>query len=445
MNLYEWKKKHSARRNLAHFDDKVSLNQVWKYISSPQKIATHGFYPFIHYTLSFRRYDKLSLSKYKVKKREIFYSAHIDRYIYQYYGYKLNGYYNRRVEDDGINNAVIAYRDNLHKNNIHFAKIAIDFIKNQKECYVIIGDFTNFFDNLDHKYLKKMLCSLMNTEKLPSDYYAVYKNITKYSLWHRNDLLTLNGLENKRTDIHEFNKLDRALSLEQFKYLKKKYIQSNKNNYGIPQGSAISAVFSNIYMLNFDKEINDYVNRYSGLYMRYSDDFIIVLPTQNINEFREQFKHVHSLIKSIPNVKLEPEKTQLFIYTQNKIRSCNEDILQDVKNSKNFMNYLGFTFDGESVSIRAKTVSKYYHKLNRKLKTIVKSKGITKKKNRISCHNVYEKYSIKGALGRKSQDGNFITYVLKAESIFKNEKSISIIRKRHMQQIRKKIKKAKIK
>ena len=442
MDLHEWRKKHSARRCLAHFDKKVSLNQVWNYISDPRKVATHGFYPFIHYTLTFRKYHEESINKYKKKTREICYSAHIDRYIYQYYGYKLNQYYNTHVKDKGIDYAVIAYRDNLHKNNIHFAKRAIDFIKSKQECYIIIGDFTKFFDSLDHNYLKEMLCRLLDTDRLPSDYYAVYKNITKYSMWNREDLLTLNGFENKRKHIEAFNKLEIAISREQFKRLKKQYVKSNKETFGIPQGSAISAVFSNIYMLDFDKWMNDYVTDNGGLYMRYSDDFIIILPRKTNDYFEIQFQHIHSIIQSVPRVELEPEKTQIFEYYNGSIKSCNEDVLENVKNTKNFMNYLGFTFDGRTVSIRAKTVSKYYYKLYRKLRTVVQSNGVTKKGNRVSCRNIYKKYSVKGAsVGQRHQDGNFITYVMKAERIFKGEKTVALIRQRHMQKIRRQLKK----
>ena len=68
----------------------------------------------------------------------------MDRYIYQYYAYQLNEEYNKRVSIDGLDQCSIAYRNNLHMNNIHFAKQAFDKIKELKECYVVIGDFKTF-------------------------------------------------------------------------------------------------------------------------------------------------------------------------------------------------------------------------------------------------------------------------------------------------------------
>lgn len=441
MDLNEWKEKHKDSRNLAHFDVKVSLAQVWEYISDPKKIEKHGFYPFINYTLSTRKYDELSEDKTKVKDRDICYSAHIDRFIYQYYGFLLNQQYNNRAKADGIQEASIAYRDELHKNNIHFAEKAISFIKTQAECYVIIGDFAKFFDSLDHDYLKTRLCDLLGKDKLPPDFYAVFKNITKYSTWSREHLLSHNKMGTTKKDLVAFNKLDRAISVKQFKELKKQVIKPHKEKFGIPQGSAISAVFSNVYMLAFDKSINDYTTGNSGLYMRYSDDFIVVLPKTNLEHFKTQFQHISSLISSIPGVKLEPDKTQLFEYKNGIIRSCNEDVLDGVPNSHDLMNYLGFTFNGRFVSIRDKTVSRYYNKLYRKIRTVIKSRGVTKDGRRLSCRNLYKIYSIKGAyLGKNHKDGNFLTYAKRAERIFKDESAIALVSKRHMQKIRKRLK-----
>lgn len=176
-----------SKRYYAHFDVRTDIGRMKDYVSNPKAVAAHGFYPFIHY--------EMDMSKFKrgkgvvPKKRDICYAAHIDRCIYQYYSHILNEKYNERTTCDGISNVAVAYRTNLRKSNIQFSKAAYDFIRKTENCYVMIGDFTHFFDNLDHAYLKKQWCSLLECERLPKDHYNVFKNITSFSQWELTDLL----------------------------------------------------------------------------------------------------------------------------------------------------------------------------------------------------------------------------------------------------------------
>ena len=189
MILDEWK---SAQRQrvirYAHFDRRISLEQCWKYISSPESVAIHAFMPFIHYTITTRKVK--NGKKQPPKKREIFYAAHKDAWIYRYYSYLLNEQYNARVQQDGIDSVAVAYRNNFKgRNNIDFANDAFRFIQSCRSCCVMIGDFTSFFDNISHPYLKKELCDLLNVECLPPDYYAIFKSVTRFSYAEMNDLL----------------------------------------------------------------------------------------------------------------------------------------------------------------------------------------------------------------------------------------------------------------
>ena len=430
MDINAWKKKNNRIRRYTHFDSRLSLEKAWGYINNPYNIVKHGFYPLIHYTQKFIKYNKIDGEK--IKEREISYSAHIDRCIFQLYSYKLNCMYNERVLHDGTGNSAIAYRDNLKMNNIHFAKQAFDFIKQMDSCSIMIGDFTKFFDSLDHLYLKKQLCSLLKVEKLPDDYYAVYKNITKFSVWELEDLLKIKGIENSAKGISQFNELDRALTVSEFRRYKKGNLHKNNDNFGIPQGSAISAILSNVYMLEFDKIVNDIVKQQNGLYMRYSDDFIIVLPN-NPEKNMDCFKKIAGVIGTIPRLELEPMKTQLYHYESGVITNSNKMLNQAYDSSKKYIDYLGFTFDGKVVAIRDKTLSKYYYRMYRKIKTILKNEGVSSKGNKISNENLYLKYSIKGAYVGK---GNFITYVKRAEKIFGKDEAINRGTKKHMKKIK---------
>lgn len=217
-------KKKLMPKNYTHFDRRVSIEKVKFIIGDREKVSKYGFNPFIHYTQKSKKYDKIKGKK--EKKREICYSAHLDRYIYQYYSHKLNDYYNsylkKELEETKENYNIIAYRNNLEKNNINFSKKVIDFLREKGNSFVIVGDFTNFFDNLNHKYLKKMLCKVMKMSSLPEDYFNIYKNITRYSVWDLESLLEINGLKNTKKDIQLFNKKEKAiLKIEDFDRLKK--------------------------------------------------------------------------------------------------------------------------------------------------------------------------------------------------------------------------------
>lgn len=430
MTLQEWKVKHRKGRSYAHFDAKVSLDTVWNFINDPIKVATHSFYPFIHFPKKNRKMK--SGHKVEPKIREIYYSAHLDRYIYQYYSFKLNQLYNERIKNDGIDHCAIAYRDNLKKNNIHFAKEVFDFIRASESCYIIVGDFTKFFDRLDHKYLKRMLCNILGVSTLSDDYYAVYKNITHYSFWEMESILQINGLENKRAGYMQLNKQEKALTSEQFRSLKKTNIKlSPDKDCGIPQGSAISAILSNIYMLEFDRKINTLVSSLNGIYMRYSDDFVIVIPL--IVDFKLLFNSIFLNIKEIPRLDLQLDKTRVYRYDLDMLKNINSEVLENVPDTADILNYLGFSFDGKVVTIRDKTITKYYYRMNRKLKTIIKAHGKTKTGKKISCKNLYRNYTIKGA---NTKQGNFITYVARAKRVFGDNEAIDRGTKRHLQKIR---------
>lgn len=505
MDIDQWKIKNNQVAGYAHFDAKFGLNSSWEYINNPDKIAKHSFFPFIHhdhisYKYSKRDYERGNPQKTGVKEkvRPICYSSHIDRCIYKYYGFLLNEKYNEYVDRLSFCSSVVAYRTNLHKNNIHFAKQAIDFIKND-DCNIIVGDFKGFFDNLDHKYLKKNLCNVLGVQTLTKDWYAVFKNITKYSKWDLISLLKINSLISD-TDLYNIqiarakaktgktgkarkcmaklnkkirflNQRELVLTPEQFKKYKKTYIQKNKPSEddinkqirGIPQGSAISAVLSNVYMIEFDSIIYQYINSLNGLYLRYSDDFIIIVPNSSGELLEDVRKFIFNLVDNTPGIELQNDKTQLY--------SSKDGIINNISNEgnhfKSSIDYLGFVFDGKEVTVRPKTISKYYYRMYRKLNLIVKCGGRARKNKIISCSELYRIYTQKGRNGeydksllpqkiiKKDENnpfksGNFFSYIDRSDRIFNVDETdvkepIDRDIKRHMLKIRRKRDKIKLK
>lgn len=438
-SITEWLTSETAikksKKGYAHFDQRTDISKCRLYISNPNRVAKHGFYPFIHYEKIIKKYHKNSGKKIKV--RDICYAAHIDRCIYQLYSHILNELYNKEIKRLEISSVPVAYRTDLGISNIQIAKHAFDFIKQSSPCNVMIGDFTGFFDNLNHEYLKARWCNLLGVEYLPNDHYAVFKNITKYSKWELSDIYKINGLENNNSGWKQLNSMNRVLSKKQFQD-NRSQITKNTNPFGIPQGSPISAILANLYMIDIDKMIHDIVKSIGGIYMRYSDDFIIVIPQSNPNFSMNVINKINCIFNSIDGLTLEPSKTQYYIFSDDQIINCGQQFTNKNDAIKTTIDFLGFSFDGSKITIRSKTISKYYYRMYSKAKTITKNKGYTKNGKKISKENLYKRYSIRGAYCKK---GNFLSYVERAKASFGSKENIDKNTKNHMQKINKALKK----
>lgn len=413
-------KHHNDTKPYAHFDLRVSLSMpsIRKYVMDRTKIVTHSFYPFIHFEKKNSRYGK----KGPKKPRELYYCSHLDRCVYQRYAFLLNCQYNIWACENNIDDVAIAYRDSLGKNNIDFAKDAFDAIRSFPQCFILVGDFTNFFDNLEHQYLKKMMCKVLGVERLPQDYFSVFKNITRFSSWDWKDIVKAAG-ENiaERGVRKKINSKETVLTKEQFQK-NKKDIKKNISGVGVPQGSPISTVLSNIYMIKFDKDIKRYVTSKGGIYMRYSDDFIIVLPYERDAEIADFTSYIFSYVESMKGlIDLQKEKTSCYTYKDEVIYEGDQP---------SSINYLGFLFDGKNIRIRPRAITKYYYRMRRKANTIGRSNWTSSKGRRISAKELYSIYS------RNDEKQTFIDYARKAKGILKlNDQEANVLIKHHKRKI----------
>ena len=426
LDIKKWAEENSSYLNYKHFDCKVAVKDVIEDVSNPAYIEKHPFKPFIHFTKEMIKYSK-EKGRYS-KTRSLYKASHLDACVYQYYSHLLNELYNKKAKELKLNETAIAYRSNIRKNNIHFAKETFDFIRAHPQCTVILSDFTNFFDTLDHTYLKEQLCKLLEVESLPSDFYKIYKSITKYSSVEENELLEYI----KENNIKTYSKLLLPMSeMRKHGHL----IKSNKNNFGIPQGASISAVLSNIYMMDFDVACRLLLKSYNGLYMRYSDDSIFVFPNTSPSQAKRLFDGIMKIVKRIPNLELSPEKTKVFYYGKTKILNLSRDI--GSANTKSFIDYLGFTFDGKCVRIRGKTTSKYYYRVYKKIDTINKNNSDPDRTKDYGTKNLYEIYSAKGT---RTSNRRFLSYIQRCEQIFGKDEKIAHILYTHYGKIKRRLK-----
>ncbi len=331
--------------------------------------------------------------------------------------------------------------------------------------------------------------NISKREEKPSDYYS--KNYLKEVLSKKDRVIELDEFKQyKRVFIKKF----RQEFKDAYEKEKNKYMKENKKNeceleitdnekikfntfkqfpmfvndrkehpYGIPQGSPISAMLSNVYMIDFDKEIKKYVDDLKGKYMRYSDDFIIILPINDDdidNLYKELHDKVENMVKNYCGLFIEMNKSKFYKFSTDE-ETNEKQIYEIVKENeiltykKSSLDYLGFKFTGKRVYLRDSTISRYYIKLNKKLGTINKRGGLTNKGNLITNKEIYNTYSQKGTSERirknklknkenaspREKYGNFISYVQRAEAVFGKDEKVNLVLKKHMRYIKNKRKK----
>ena len=430
-----------------HFDKRCSLNNnisLRAYVEDPQKVASHSFYPFIHFQMVQRKIEKNDVTK-KVKLkdpklRELYFASHLDRCIYTRYAYLLNERYNDFSSLHGLDNVAIAYRTNTGKCNIDYAINAFEKILSMTECLIFVTDFSSFFDKLDHKYLKKQIKLIWSGGNangcLPDDLYAVYKNITKYSFFDKDFLEE--EVKARDLSVRQLSCYSQAFSIKEIK----KHMSVNKAGVGIPQGSPVSAVLSNIYMVEKDQEICKKVSEKGGFYKRYCDDVIIAIPVKSKLQAMTEGEYWIRYFSNLKVAVINAQKTELRYFSKGQIFDLKD-------NAKSKIDYLGFVFDGRAIKVRDKSIGKYFYRMRKKALQVGRSKGITKLKKQLYPWRLYDLYSTcrkdKRWIGPKKEkrtQRNFISYLNRANKknyLKFDVKSLKLL-KRHKFYVRKFIK-----
>jgi hypothetical protein len=193
------------------------------------------------------------------------------------------------------------------------------------------------------------------------------------------------------------------------RFRKRVPILCNPKSFGIPQGTAISAVLANVYAIDFDEIVNNYISELGGIYRRYSDDIIVVIPIK-VGEADQISDHISFIREAVRNNKITMSegKTSALFYS-------NKKIYKDVEcQNTNKLDYLGVVFDGAKVYLREKSLFKYYHRAYKKVASTNKE-SIRRGKN-VGRKKLYSLYT---HLGSKYKGyGNFISYAKKAHAVF---------------------------
>lgn len=398
----------SKDRAYKHFDLVLSPSECSKTFDFSSEKTKHRFFPLLGFDDITRKFScDVSGKKFQtIKKRPIRYAGHKDSFYLQAYAAYLNGYYEKALLSDGISESVIAYRKG-GGTNIYHAKNLFDEIRRRKNCIVVTMDISSFFDNINHIYLRDELCKLLGVYRLNSHHLTVWKNLTKYSWVETNDLDLVLG--RKRMSGR------RICSVTDYaKYVrggkgKKGLIQVNDEVFGIPQGTPISGLYANIYLRTFDNIIVDFCKKCGGFYRRYSDDIAVVLP-ENIKPGRVMFI-TEKLLADI-DLSISVKKTEFALFMDGAL--CSKKPIQ----------YLGFTFDGKEILLRASSIDSY----RRKMKKGIHAKIIAAKMKKITPDDIFKRELLSRYthLGKRR---NFIKYAFRSADIMNSESIRAQVRK----------------
>ncbi|MDS7935183.1 antiviral reverse transcriptase Drt2 [Acinetobacter sp. V91_7] len=420
---------HNNRlKSRVHFDTPLDVHSAFELVSNPDKVSKHWFLPFIGFDQSVRKIRRHNgLTRRVSKVRPLRYAANKDGYIYAYYSYLLDRQYENLIKKTSLNNSVLAYRS-LGKSNVDFAKEVFDWIAQTQGCNVLTIDLSSFFDTLDHEILKKQWQKVNNVDRLSQDNYMVFKSLTNYSFMNIEDALLALGWSDKLNRKRLGEKIPNPLrkktsayhqSLKDFRDIRKyKFLGPNESfkyliqfperiegkRYGIPQGSPMSAVLSNIYMLDFDYHCCDLMEKIGGLYRRYCDDIIVLFP-ENV-QINDIYIALQSALGELggSQLKINPTKVEKiqFINESGQLKAVDASTKVDKP-----LQYLGFTYNGKKILIRSSSISNYYRRLVSKIRS---SKNKASQNNSILYRRkIYRMYS---HLARKQR--NFITYAYRA-------------------------------
>jgi hypothetical protein len=237
------------------------------------------------------------------------------------------------------------------------------------------------------------MCNVFNEKQLNNNIYKVFESLTKYK-YIQNKVFMESKLKKK---------IKQDTKAPIFKTLKGSF-SINHSGKGIPQGSPISGLLANIYLVDFDLAMK--ASFKDIFYRRYSDDIVTVCP---LGEKNEVLSFIDKKIKE-QKVEINPKKTFITYLVKNgdrlEITSVTNGL--NIPVGRKYVDYLGFEFDGSNVLLRKNTVQKLKYKQQKKV--------LKQLKNTISPKKKKKRKSSK--LQKKSGRGN---YFERSSAIFGDE------------------------
>jgi len=183
-------------------------------------------------------------------------------------------------------------------------------------------------------------------------------------------------------------------------------ISENQKGFGIPQGTPISSVFANLYMLDFDHAVTDKCAKHGALYQRYSDDIIVICDEGSKKDI------IAALENALAAEKLEfsADKTE-----EVEFRAGSDDPFQ----------YLGFYISYNKAYLRSGSLGRQWRKLRRSIKKAAKTGHAEKAKG--NATKVFTRKLRRKFLSTGIQ--NFSSYARRAAASLESKQIVAQIRR----------------
>ena len=357
----------------------------------------------------------------------------MDGNIFSYYKSLLETPYENWLSENGLSDAVTAFRS-IGENNLTLSKKAIDFIAAQADCQIVVTDIKKFYENLDHKILKQVWARFLGVSNLPDDHYAVFKAVTKYSVVPLYKVYNLFGIRISG-NLGGPCAPERICTPREFreKVIPRGLVTSHRHKgVGIPQGTSVSPLLSNMYMADLDLAMSAWLASLGGKYWRYCDDILMVVPgNQNV-------PILTTLDRELSRLKLtrSTEKT--------------EELDGRSLSPREQLQYLGLVFDGKNVRIRSSSIQRSHRKLKKAIwgerirrRRESEASGSEAPFRRKALYNMYSDLPVHGRriherLRNRTYKGNFTHYMDRAAKTTGSER-ISVQRRKLLKRVRDRI------
>jgi RNA-directed DNA polymerase len=326
-------------RKYRHFDVRPPVEVLAQRATDSDFVEHHAFWPFIRMDIGKRRYVKHE-NTVKTVPRFVFYPAHQDAAIFEYYGKMLADSYETELRALDLGDTVLAYRPGTGSSATSASKTFRE-IKQLGACTIAAFDIKSFFDSIPHDAVKAAWERNIGQARLPGDHYRVFRAATKYAAVDREDIEELGSAEGNEKQV-------RICSPEVFRNEVRMagLVSVNGAAIGIPQGCPLASVVSNMAMLDIDQLLAEWAKTQGGFYRRYSDDILVALP----NAAREDIECIVKAALGNISLELNNSKTQCL------------NVAADGRWSKP-LSYLGLQYDGRDVRLHEKSISRFYRKL----------------------------------------------------------------------------------